>query len=140
MKYNVKIGEKTFAVEIEDLNTRPILVRVDGELFEVSPESGAAVSSDVPLSVAAEKKHIAAAAPSSTNGSGNVLVAPLPGTVVEVFVKPGDQVEAGQVILIIEAMKMKNSIRSVRDGNVKSVLVNAGQAVAHKQPLVEFEV
>ncbi len=141
MKYNVKIGEQTFEVVIEDLNKRPIVARVDGQVFEVSPESAAKVAPAASSTAAAPsvaKKHFGAVAPSSTDVSGNVLVAPLPGTVVEVFIKPGEDVEAGQVILIIEAMKMKNSIRSVRDGKVKDVLVNAGQAVAHKQALVEF--
>jgi pyruvate carboxylase subunit B len=70
--------------------------------------------------------------------SGNTQTAPLPGTVVEVFVKAGDKVEAGQVILVIEAMKMKNSIRSVYSGTISEVLVSAGQSVAHKQPLTKF--
>ena len=46
--------------------------------------------------------------------------------------------EAGQVILIMEAMKMKNSIRSVCSGTIGEVLVSAGQTVAHKQALVKF--
>ena len=64
--------------------------------------------------------------------------APLPGTVIEVFVKAGDKVEAGQVIVIIEAMKMKNSIRSVFSGTVGEVFVSTGQSVAHKQALIKF--
>ena len=67
------------------------------------------------------------------------MTAPLPGTVIEIFIKAGDQIEAGQVILIIEAMKMKNSIRSRRAGKIAEVLVSAGQTVAHKQVLVRFE-
>ena len=67
------------------------------------------------------------------------MTAPLPGTVIEIFIKAGDQIEAGQVILIIEAMKMKNSIRSRRAGKIAEVLVSAGQTVAHKQALVRFE-
>ena len=69
---------------------------------------------------------------------GNSLSAPLPGTIVELFVKPGDTVAAGQVMLVIEAMKMKNSIRSTRGGTIEKVLVSQGQSVAHKQALVEF--
>ena len=49
------------------------------------------------------------------------MTAPLPGTVIEIFVKPGDQIEAGQVVLVIEAMKMKNSIRSTRAGKIAEV-------------------
>jgi biotin carboxyl carrier protein len=66
------------------------------------------------------------------------MTAPLPGTVIEIFVKAGEQIEAGQVILVIEAMKMKNSIRSTRAGKIVEVLVSAGQTVAHKQILVKF--
>jgi biotin carboxyl carrier protein len=69
----------------------------------------------------------------------NELTAPLPGTVLEIFVKAGDVIEAGQVIVIIEAMKMKNSIRSTRGGKVAEVLVDPMQTVAHKQALVRFE-
>jgi biotin carboxyl carrier protein len=70
---------------------------------------------------------------------GNEMTAPLPGVVTELFVKPGDQVEAGQVVLVIEAMKMKNGIRSVRAGRIGQVLVSPGQTVAHKQGLLRFE-
>lgn len=138
MKYNITVGEKTYEVEIEDINARPVIARVDGEAFQVLVERSetppAAGSADLTA-----KKAVVASAPSSAESASNALVSPLPGTVVEIFVKPGEKVESGQVVLVIEAMKMKNSIRSVRSGVVKGVLVNAGQTVAHKQPLVEFE-
>jgi biotin carboxyl carrier protein len=66
------------------------------------------------------------------------LTAPLPGTVIEIFAKAGEHIEAGQIVLIIEAMKMKNSIRSTRSGKITEILVNAGETVSHKQPLVRF--
>jgi biotin carboxyl carrier protein len=53
-------------------------------------------------------------------------------------VKAGEQIESGQVILVIEAMKMKNSIRATRAGKISEVLVSAGETVAHKQSLVKF--
>jgi biotin carboxyl carrier protein len=144
MKYHVKIGEKTFEVEIDDINERPIIARVEGEEFEVHPENGvrpplspvgASAAGSTPSPVAAPL----AGPISSASLSGNAMVSPLPGTVTEVFVKAGETVEAGTTLLIIEAMKMKNSIRSVRPGKVAQVLVSAGQTVAHKQALVEFE-
>ena len=52
--------------------------------------------------------------------------------------KAGEKVEAGQVILVIEAMKMKKSIRSVYSGTVSDVFVSTGQSVAHKQALIKF--
>lgn len=147
MKYNVKIGEKTYIVEIEDINARPVVARVDGERVEVMPENGA--RTEVRREAAGKKPAVEQKAfnpnPAPTTSpspnpalSGNTLTAPLPGTVVEVFVKPGEKVEAGQILLVIEAMKMKNSIRSTWSGTIGEVLVSTGQTVAHKQALVKF--
>ncbi|MBP6176853.1 MAG: acetyl-CoA carboxylase biotin carboxyl carrier protein subunit [Anaerolineales bacterium] len=137
MKYNVTINNKTYEVEIEDINARPIIARVDGQRFEVAP-----ANTDQPAvkKEASEPKTYAApqtSAPASAANT-NEIIAPLPGTVVEVFVKSGDKVEKGQVVLIIEAMKMKNSIRATRSGTAHEVLVSAGQSVAHKQVLIKF--
>ncbi len=135
MKINVKIGEKNYGVEIEDLNARPVVARVDGVRVEVTPEEE---------SQPQPKKEAVAAMPKApavmvTPANGVHLPAPLPGTVTEIFIKAGDEVKNGQVVLIIEAMKMKNSIRSPRTGKVATVLAAAGQTVQHKQTLLEFE-
>jgi biotin carboxyl carrier protein len=141
MKYNVTIQDKSYLVEIEDINARPVIAYVEGIRVEVIPDTN-------PLGVEGGRREVqkeaketplrdarrAASAPNT-----NELTAPLPGTVIEVFVKEGDLIEAGQVVVIIEAMKMKNSIRSTRAGKVAEVLVRAGDTVAHKQALVRFE-
>jgi len=135
MKYMVKVADKDYEVEIEDLHARPVIARVDGQEFEVSPEDG------VRQSVRKETKEFKPDLSkylSSPSATTNELTAPLPGTVIEVFVKPGESIEMGQVILVIEAMKMKNSIRSTHAGKIAEVLVSAGQTVAHKQVLVKF--
>ena len=142
MNYKIKINDTTYHVEIEDINARPVIASVDGIRFEVMPENGEPVETQKePLGITPQPPTPAtskSAAPSSANFSSGTLTSPLPGTVTEVFVKAGDQVEAGQVLLIVEAMKMKNSIRSTHGGLVKDVLVSAGQSVAHKQALVQF--
>jgi len=144
MKYKVTVNEKTYEVEIENLNTRPVIAFVDGDRFEVMPQNAESVETRKEANSSTEKKSFApnpvsAAAPAPNPAlSGNTQTAPLPGTVIEVFVKPGEKVEAGQVVVIIEAMKMKNSIRSVFSGMVSDVFVSVGQSVAHKQPLMKF--
>ena len=144
MKYKITVNNKTYEVEIENINVRPVIAFVDGDRFEVMPEHADQVETRKEANNKTEKKTVnlnpAPAAASSPNPAlnGNAQTAPLPGTVIEVFVKAGDKVEAGQVILIIEAMKMKNSIRSVYSGTVSEVLVRAGQSVAHKQALMKF--
>ena len=144
MKYKITVNNQVYEVDIENINTRPVIAHVDGERFEIMPENADQAETGKEAGRKIESKAFnpnpAPAVSASPNPaiSGNTLTAPLPGTIVEVFVKPGEKVEAGQVIVIIEAMKMKNSIRSVYSGTVKEVLVNAGQSVAHKQALVKF--
>ena len=139
MKYNVTIQDKSYVVEIEDINARPVIAYVEGIRFEVIPDTDP-VGSEVKAEIkkeAGDKSYDLRKSASGQNFSE--MTAPLPGLVIEVFVKPGDEIEAGQVILIIEAMKMKNSIRSIRGGKIAEVLVSAGETVAHKQTLVRFE-
>ena len=134
MKYIVKVADTAYEVEIMDLHARPIIARVDGHEFEVSPEQGTRQV------LQKEMKEFTRAEVTKQFSSAGVgeMTAPLPGTVIEIFVKAGDTIETGQVILVIEAMKMKNSIRSTRAGTITEVLVSAGQTVAHKQALVRF--
>ena len=144
MKYKITVNNQVYEVEVENINTRPVIAHVDGERFEVMPENAGQAETRKDANEKTERKAFnpnpAPVRSTSPNPalSGNILTAPLPGTIIEVFVKPGEKVETGQVLVIIEAMKMKNSIRSVYSGMVSEVLVSAGQSVAHKQALVKF--
>jgi len=133
MKVTVKIDGQTYDVEIRDINKRPIVATVDGETFEIHPETELASASLSP-----EPAPVKLTAPPAQSFSGRALLAPLPGTVTEIFVLPGARVEAGQPLCVIEAMKMKNTIRADRTGTIASVPVSPGQSVKHKQVLVEF--
>jgi glutaconyl-CoA/methylmalonyl-CoA decarboxylase subunit gamma len=140
MKYNVRIQDKSYVVEIEDINARPVIAFVEGIRFEVIPDTnpvGSGIKPELKKEVLSDRSR--ALLKNLAGPDINELTAPLPGLVIEVFIKPGDDIEAGQVIVIIEAMKMKNSIRSTRAGKIAEVLVSAGQTVAHKQTLVRFE-
>lgn len=141
----VKVGERVFEVAIENSSTRPIVAMVEGERFEVWPENTSGSAGEIGASTQAGAGSAESvlvqknqSAQTSSNLMGNTMTSPLPGTVIEVFVKAGQHVEAGHVALIIEAMKMKNSIRTTRAGNISAVLVNTGETVTHKQPLIEF--
>jgi len=67
------------------------------------------------------------------------LIAPMPGLVVRLKVQPGDQVEAGQGLVVMEAMKMENELRAPAAGRVRRVTVTAGEAVEKGALLVELE-
>ena len=148
MKYNVTIKSKSYVVEIEDINARPVIAHVEGQRFEVIPDTNPVGSAGKPETIIpnsqkskTEPKEVKSfdLRKPDPNQNVNELTAPLPGTIIELFVKEGDIIEAGQVIVIIEAMKMKNSIRSTRAGRIADVLTSVNQTVAHKQVLVTFE-
>jgi biotin carboxyl carrier protein len=145
MKVVVKVGDRVFEVDIENISTRPIVATVEGERFEVWPENLNQLQAGSESSTQSGMGYLAPAAAdkiqtSAASGSlsGKTMTSPLPGTVTEVFVKEGELVEAGHVALVVEAMKMKNSIRTTRAGKISAVLVTAGETVTHKQPLIEF--
>jgi len=150
MKINVKIANQSFEVEIDDLQSRPIQATVDGETFEVWPEETAAAA-EAPVHAAAPVAAspapaakpapavIRSAAPAMEPASGsNALLSPLPGTVIAIAVREGQDVKVGQELLTLEAMKMKNSIRANRDGKVVAIRVNVGDQVRHNQVLLEY--
>ena len=67
--------------------------------------------------------------PQRSNSSGEDITAPLPGTMTEILVKPGDKVEEGQTVAILEAMKMENEIQAESGGTVKEIKVAKGDSV-----------
>jgi len=63
----------------------------------------------------------------------------IPGTIRKIFVKPGDVVKVGDSLLILEAMKMMNDLKSIQAGKIKAIHVSSDQNVMNRQLLVEFE-
>lgn len=141
MKMKVVIDTQTYEVEVEDIHARPVIAIVEGERYEVWPEEKAlpvSASAAVPqISIPASAPNAApAAAPAA--GGGKDVPAPLPGVIVAILVKPGDKVARGQELCTLEAMKMKNAIRSSRDGTLASIDVAVGDQVTHGQVLMTF--
>ena len=87
---------------------------------------------------AAEEKKAAVAEEAPITIMGKAVTAPLPGRVIEVKVKVGDRVKAGDEVLVLEAMKMENSITTDYAGEVKQIFVSEGQNVATDAPLVDI--
>ena len=141
MKIQVKIDEQVFEVEIEDVHARPVIAVVDGEQFEVWPEEAAAEAARSMPVVRGSAPVVApvVAAPAASAGNALTVTAPLPGVIISIDVKAGDVVKHGQSLLTLEAMKMKNAIRSTREGTIAEVYVASGDQVNHGQLLVSFK-
>lgn len=138
MKLIVKVENQSFEVEVGDIHSRPIIAAIDGDSFEVWPEDVQLVRPTVaatPQPVKPTAMSPASTAPTSTAKS---VLAPLPGVIVSISVKPGDIVEHGQELCVIEAMKMKNIIRASRAGTIEAVHVTLNQHVKHHDALLEF--
>jgi len=94
----------------------------------------------VPIKVASARSKLAAAAATRPRDTGpTALRSPMPGKVVKVLVKVGDEVKAGQGIVVVEAMKMENELKAPRDGKVKQVSAEEGRAVESGQTLALIE-
>ena len=99
-------------------------VVVNGKEYEVSVEEAAAGTKPVETSEAAPVKPV-----SSTAGAGagvNTITAPMPGTAINVGCHPGDKVSKGDILIVLEAMKMENEIMAPHDGTVTEVRVQQG--------------
>ena len=146
-KYQYKVQGVDYEVEIAEVEGKIARVNVNGIPFEIemqkpinaakhpalaatkrassAPAAPAAPVAAAPVA-AAPAKPASAAAPA---GAGNAVKAPLPGTINAINVKVGDTVAVGDIVIVLEAMKMQNNIESEYAGTVTSITVNQGDSV-----------
>lgn len=130
MKYTVTVNGKQFEVEVERA------AGASGKtLSRSTPLSRAPAAPAVPAPVSPAPAP-AAPPPAAPAGGNNVVVSPLPGTVLDIKVKPGDVVHSGQPVIVLEAMKMETEIVAPAAGTVDSILVKKGDAVDTEARLV----
>ena len=139
-KYQYKVQGVDYDVEIEEVEGNLAKVSVNGIPFEVElkrpinpvhaikkPKVAAPKpAAPAPAPAAAAPKP---AAPAAAAGAGNPVKAPLPGTISSISVKVGGQVNVGDTVLVLEAMKMQNNIEAEYAGTVTSIVVNPGDSV-----------
>lgn len=140
MNIQVKVNDALYTVQIDDVHARPVIAIVEGEQFEVWPEEVQAQSPEIQSvksvsTIASPPKK----APQSTGANSTSINAPLPGVIVSIEAKAGDKIKVGQALCTLEAMKMKNAIRSNREGVIAEVLISVGDQVQHGQTLLRFE-
>ncbi len=105
-------------------------ITVNGTVYNVQVEE--ADGTEIPAAPAAAPKTAPKAAPAPAPKaavSGEPVKSPMPGTIINVLVKPGQAVKTGDVLVILEAMKMENEIKAAKDATIVSVAVNKGESV-----------
>lgn len=118
---------------------KQLKVTVNGTTYDVCVEEVGEVAS-APVSAAPSAPAPAAqAAPAAAPAGGEAIVAPMPGTILSVNVSAGQAVKKGDVLCVLEAMKMENEIYAPRDGEVASVGVSKGEAVDSGKTLVTLK-
>ena len=140
-KYQYKVQGVDYEVEIAEVEGNIAKVNVNGIPFEIELQkpinaakhptmNNPKVEAPKPApAAAAPQPKPQPAAPASPAGAGTPLKAPLPGTITDVKVQPGQHVNVGDVVLVLEAMKMQNNIEAEAAGQVTSILVKPGDTV-----------
>ncbi|RKD28838.1 biotin/lipoyl-containing protein [Thermohalobacter berrensis] len=126
-KYRIRLNGQVYEIEVEEIT--------NSEATETKPKE------DKPKPKLVRKKEIAETPNINrvANAKGEEVKAPMPGTILDIKVNENDRVKEGQVLVILEAMKMENEIVAPRDGKVVSINVTKGQAVNAQDPLVSLE-
>lgn len=149
--YAVSLGETSYRVDAlqvhADRQGWVLSIRVDGRHFEVavSPDGDgryrvAAGALGETVEVLDPLTHMAREAHGGLGRAGvETVTAYMPGRVVDVLVEEGAEVEAGQGVVVLEAMKMENEIQADSAGTVRTIFVEPGQAVEGGDPLFEIE-
>ena len=129
MKYKVTLNNKTYEVEVEA-----------GEAMLVDEYEAYAPAAPAPVATAAPAAAPAAAAPAAPAGAalaaGEVIKSPMPGNILKINVSNGQKVNEGDVLLILEAMKMENEVVATKAGTVAQIVVAKGAVVETGAPLV----
>ena len=142
-EYKYTINGNKYEVVIGDIVDNIAAVKVNGEDFQVEMEPEAEpekkkVVLGKPAAAASEGAATATADAANVN-TNNAVKAPLPGTIVEVKVAVGDEVQPGDIVVVLEAMKMANNLEAEKGGKVTAVLVQPGQSVMEDDALVVIE-
>ena len=141
-KFKFIIRGNKYDVELLNLEDNIAEIEVNGSKYEIEIEREVKTTKTPKLVrqravPSSESDTAKTSKPSEKKGAGNIK-APLPGTILEVFVKEGDMVKSGDKLLIMEAMKMENNISADKEGKIISVKVKQGDSVMEGDVLVEI--
>jgi biotin carboxyl carrier protein len=141
-EYKYTINGNKYEVVICDITDNIATLSVNGEEYTVEMEKQAEPEKKKPVvrpAAAAASDDSAPAADKAAVNKANAVKAPLPGVITDILVAEGDEVKAGDTLLVLEAMKMANNIEAEKDGKVTAICVQPGQSVMEDDALVVIE-
>ena len=139
--YKLKINGNAYEVAINSIEGNIADVTVNGASYQVEMENAPAAAVAAPaVQAPAVQPAAATAAPAAqpASGAGTKVTSALPGVIIEVSVKVGDAVKAGQKVAVIEAMKMENEISATKDGTISAIHVSKGDSVLEGADVVSI--
>ena len=144
-EHHIRIGDRLLQVDFESVSGQPVFSLIlDGRSYESFVYQGEedwdvllrGRQYQVKVEDEREKRLRAAAGGGIAEGGEFHLKAPMPGLVVAILVEEGQDVKKGQVLLILESMKMQNELKAPRDGVIGRIRVKAGESVEQKQAML----
>ena len=145
-QYKYKINGNLYNVTVHDVEDNIAKVEVNGSSYNVELDKPiqAAAPKKVVVSNPVSPKPVSAptapvARPAAAGAGKSGVKCPLPGVILDIKVKEGDEVKKGQLIVILEAMKMENNINADRDGKVTAIKVSKGDSVLEGTDLIIIE-
>ncbi len=143
--YKFRINGNEYNVDINSVEGNIADVTVNGASYQVEMENAPAPiqkPAQVPAAAVASTGSATTTTPApkaaAPAGAGKPVTSPLPGVIIEVSVKEGQTVKAGQKVAVLEAMKMENEIQAPADGTVTAILVNKGDSVLEGAEIVKI--
>lgn len=134
-KFTVGVGEVVDNQVHVEVNGTPYTVELDKAPAQAPTIAGVKKPTSAPRTESGEK----VIAKPVTTSSANAVKSPLPGTIMSIGVKVGDQVKPGQTVCVLEAMKMENDVHTNFGGTVQKILVNTGDAILEGADIMIIE-
>ena len=142
-EYKYTINGNKYEVVVGDIKDNIATLTVNGEEYTVEMEKQPEPEKKKPVVKAAASSGSEPAETGSENktavNKANAIKAPLPGVITDILVAEGDEVKAGDTIIVLEAMKMANNLTAEKDGKVTAVCVKVGESVMEDDALVVIE-
>jgi biotin carboxyl carrier protein len=137
--YKFRINGNQYEVEVLDIEGNMARIEVNGTIYDVEMQREIPKVKSVVSSAPAQARQPKESKPApekTAGGKASEVRAPLPGVIIQVLVRPGDEVKAGQTVCTLETMKMENAIKADNGGKVTAVNITAGQSVLQDEVLV----